>query len=112
MNLKENWRRSKEVLGAYFRQGAHELGSVFYGPGTAAQTPEYGMAFTRTPGEIADGLRGKAASGASAPEPDQRSVLDRHVEEARAHGTSTARDRDDRGVHGSPALSPSEPERE
>lgn len=58
MNLRQNWSRSKEVLGAYFRQGLKELGSVFYGHGTAAQPAEYGMVATKTPGEVADGLRG------------------------------------------------------
>lgn len=57
MNMKENLSRSKEVLSAYLRQGLHELGSVFYGPGTAAQHPEYGMLGTRPPGLVTDGLR-------------------------------------------------------
>ena len=51
MNAKENLSRSKEVLGAYWRQGLHELGSVFYGPGSAAQHPQTAivMAFVRAP---------------------------------------------------------------
>lgn len=57
MNFRENVSRSREVLSAYFRQGLHELGSVFYGPGTAAQHPEYGMLGTRPPGLVTDGLR-------------------------------------------------------
>ena len=57
MNPRENVSRSKEVLGAYFRQGLHELGAAFYGGGTAAQHSEYGMIGTRTPGQVADGLR-------------------------------------------------------
>ena len=57
MTLKENWSRTKEVIGAYFRHGMHELGAVFYGHGTAAQPAEYGMLATRTPGQVADGLR-------------------------------------------------------
>lgn len=57
MNLRENLRRSKEVLGAYWRQGLHELGSVFYGHGTAAQHPEYGMIATKPPGLVTEGLR-------------------------------------------------------
>jgi hypothetical protein len=79
MNLRENLRRSKEVIGAYLRQGAHELGSVFYGPGTAAQHPEYGMAWTRTPGEIADGMRGKSVADSSRSEPGS-SVLASHLQ--------------------------------
>ena len=69
MNLRENWRRSKEVLGAYFRQGFHELGAIFYGPGTVVQPPEYGMAATKTPGEVADGIRGTRGPSASRDEP-------------------------------------------
>lgn len=57
MNLRENLSRSREVLGAYWRQGLHELGSIFYGPGTAAQHPEYGMIGTRPPGLVTEGLR-------------------------------------------------------
>lgn len=57
MNIRENLSRSKEVLAAYWRQGLHELGSVFYGPNTAAQHPEYGMIATRPPGLVTEGLR-------------------------------------------------------
>lgn len=53
MNLRENLRRSREVLGAYLRQGFHELGAALYGQGTAAQHPEYGMLHTKLPSEIA-----------------------------------------------------------
>ena len=49
--------RSKEVLGAYWRQGLKELGSVAYGSGTAAQQPEYGMIGTKLPSEVAEGRR-------------------------------------------------------
>lgn len=58
MDFRENLSRSKEVLGAYFRQGLHELGAAFYGPGTAAQHPEYGMLATKPPSMVVDGLRG------------------------------------------------------
>ncbi|MFO0831530.1 MAG: hypothetical protein U0637_06775 [Phycisphaerales bacterium] len=79
---KRSLTRSKEVLSAYFRQGLHELGAALYGSGTAAQHAEYGMLGTKTPGEVADGLReaGKAATSRDAPSP---SVLDQHVEQAR-----------------------------
>lgn len=59
MNLRENMSRSKEVLGAYFRQGLHELGSALYGPGTAAQNPEYGMLGTKPPSMVVEGLKGE-----------------------------------------------------
>ena len=84
MNLKENMLRSKEVLAAYFRQGAHELGAAFYPSGTAAQHPEYGMAFTRTPGEIADGMRGRETDARDNVEPSQLQQL------ARSPSRSTA----------------------
>jgi hypothetical protein len=57
MNLKENNARSKEALLGWVRQGAHEIGAVLYGPGTAAQSPEHGMPFTKTPGEVASSRR-------------------------------------------------------
>lgn len=59
MNFRENMSRSKEVLGAYFRQGLHELGSALYGPGTAAQHPEYGMLGTKPPSMVVEGLKGE-----------------------------------------------------
>lgn len=65
MNWRENLSRSKEVLSAYGRQGLHELGSVFYGPGTAAQHAEYGMLGTRPPGLVTEGLRPDRMSDAS-----------------------------------------------
>ena len=81
MNFRENLSRSKEVLGAYFRQGLHELGSVFYGHGTAAQHPEYGMIGTRTPGQVADGLRAGQEAGQSQ-DNAAPSALDAHVSHA------------------------------
>ncbi|MFO0858346.1 MAG: hypothetical protein U0640_13440 [Phycisphaerales bacterium] len=82
MNFRENMSRSKEVLGAYFRQGLHELGAVLYGPGTIAQHAEYGMAGTRTPGEVADGLRGSPGKEASRDAPSP-SLLDQYIEQGR-----------------------------
>ena len=81
MNLKENLSRSKEVLGAYFRQGAKELAGAFYGAGTVAQHPEYGMAFSKTPGQVADGLRGVEHSGMSRDD-TAPSMLDRYTQPA------------------------------
>ncbi|HEX2839348.1 MAG TPA: hypothetical protein VHN77_14620 [Phycisphaerales bacterium] len=106
MNLKQNWSRTKEVLGAYFRQGMHELGSAFYGPGTAAQPAEYGMIGTRTPGEVADGLRGKET-----PSPVQNgpapSIMDGYVQDSR-----DAHDRVSRESREPERMSPLEPERD
>lgn len=79
MNQRENMLRSKEVLAGYFRQGAHELAAALYPSGTVAQHPEYGMAFTRTPGEIADGMRGRETDARDNVEPSQ---LQQHVEQA------------------------------
>jgi len=80
MNLRQNLSRSGEVLGAYFRQGLHELGSVFYGHGTAVQHAEYGMLGTRTPGQVADGLRANdTVTPARDNEPSQ---LDAHLQQA------------------------------
>lgn len=84
MNFRENMSRSREVLGAYARQGLHELGSVFYGPGTAAQHAEYGMIGTRTPGQVADGLR---ADQETTPAKDniEPSQLDQYMQRAQEH---------------------------
>lgn len=57
MNFRENLSRSREVLAGYWRQGMHELGSIFYGPGTAAQHPEFGMIATKPPALVTEGLR-------------------------------------------------------
>lgn len=80
MNLSENNSRSKEVLGAYWRQGMHELGAALYPAGTVAQHPEYGMIGTRTPGEVADGLR---ADQETTPMKDntEPSQLQQHMEQ-------------------------------
>ena len=67
MNFRENMSRSKEVL---------------YGPGTIAQHAEYGMAGTRTPGEVADGLRGSPGKEASRDAPSP-SLLDQYIEQGR-----------------------------
>ncbi|QYO62487.1 hypothetical protein [Leptolyngbya sp. 7M] len=84
------------MLGAYFRQGLHELGSVFYGAGTAAQHPEYGMIGTKTPGQVADGLRGNAEPERGRDEPGQ-SALDAYLAKSRERQATTPeseRDRD------------------
>ncbi len=99
MNLKENYRRSKEVLGATFRQGFKELGSIFYGPGTAAQPAEYGMIHTKTPGEVADGMRGKVPS---APDQNARteSMVDQYLRDSRDAQERSSREAQE---HGGPA---------
>ena len=81
MDLRENLSRSKEVLGAYFRQGLHELGAAFYGPGTAAQHPEYGMVGTKPPSMVVEGLKGEVGPEVSRDEvaPSQ---LDSHLAKA------------------------------
>lgn len=88
MNLRENLSRSKEVLAGYFRQGLHELGSIFYGPGTAAQHPEYGMIGTRTPSEVSDGMRGtpNRSDGREGPAP---STLDSYLRDAKERSEQT-----------------------
>lgn len=88
MNLRENLSRSKEVLAGYFRAGLHELGAVFYGPGTAAQPPEYGMIATKTPGQVADGLRGMPDRGSGRDEPAP-STLDSYLRDAKERGEQT-----------------------
>lgn len=82
MNWKENMSRSKEVLGAYFRHGLHELGSVFYGHGTATQHAEYGMIGTRLPSQIAEGMSAEVNSDAEKNTPAP-SALESHVKHAK-----------------------------
>ena len=59
MKLSTNTKHSLEVLGAYFRQGCHEISNMLFGPGTAAAPPELGMIATKTPSQIDEGLRHK-----------------------------------------------------
>jgi|GEM_PF-1714620 len=83
MNLQQNLSRSREVLGAYLRQGAKELANAFYGSGTVAQHPELGMAFTKTPGEITAGMRGERSPGLVRDDPaPSPSVLDKYTQPA------------------------------
>ncbi len=98
MNVRENMSRSKEVLGAYFRQGLHELGSALYGPGTAAQPPEYGMLGTKPPSMVVEGLKGEhdavPARNDAAP-----SQLEAHLEQAKDRAEPPREpERDDRTV--------------
>jgi hypothetical protein len=98
MNLCENLSRSKEVLAGYFRQGLHELGAVFYGPGTAAQPPEYGMIGTKTPGQVADGLRGGPDRGGGRDEPGP-STVDSYLRDEKERSDQTREpDRDNRDI--------------
>lgn len=98
MNLRENLSRSKEVLGAYFRQGLHELGSIFYGPGTAAQTPEYGMLGTKPQSMVVDGLRGQSEPTVSRDDPAP-SALESHLQRAKEREASEPEpERDERGI--------------
>lgn len=84
MDWRENMNRSKEVLGAYFRQGLRELGAALHGPGTAAQPPEYGMISTKLPGEILQDLRADAGEPKAPDGETGRSVLDSYLQDARA----------------------------
>ena len=69
--MRENMARTKEMLLAEWRQGLHELGAALYGPGTAAQAPEYGMPNTKMAIEVAEGQRAEDA----APDKEPRSIL-------------------------------------
>ncbi len=92
MNLRENLSRSKEVIGAYLRQGAKELANAFYGGGTVSQHAELGMAFTKTPGEITAGMRGEQPRETSR-DSDVLSMLDKYTQPAPEQEV-TAPDRD------------------
>lgn len=96
MTFEENMSRSKEVLGAYFRHGLHELGSVFYGHGTAAQHPEYGMMGTRLPSQIAEGMSGEPNPSADK-EIAPPSGLDAYLKQAEERSEAAREpERDDR----------------
>ncbi len=71
MDFRENMARTKETLLAEFRQGVRELGAALYGPGTAAQPPEYGMPHTKMAIEVAEGQR----TDGPAPGEEPRSIL-------------------------------------
>jgi hypothetical protein len=81
---------TKEMLAAYWRQGQREIGRALYGPDTVAQPPEYGMIGTKTPGEVADGMRKPSAKDRgrdqSAPNPTDeyiRQATERSAEPSR-----------------------------
>ena len=78
MNLRENNSRSKEVLGAYWRQGLSELGAAITERGSVAQPTSYGMIGTRLPSDIHAGLHGKEAGV-----PDKGASLDAYVNQAK-----------------------------
>lgn len=101
MNLRENLSRSREVLAAYWRQGMHELGSVFWGPGTAAQHPEFGMIATRPPALITEGLRPDKEYAASKDDTSP-SILEERLQQAEQQRDA------ERGYE----LEPPEPERD
>lgn len=65
MKFSSNTRRSFEVLAAFCRHGCHELGAMLFGPGTATAPPELGMIATKTPSQIAEGLRNEPEPMAS-----------------------------------------------
>lgn len=81
MNTRENLSRSREVLDAYWRQGLRELGAAFYGPGTIAQHPEYGMPGTRPPGLVSAGLNPETDPSLSKDD-HAPSVLDERLRQA------------------------------
>lgn len=96
MDFRENMSKSKEVLSAYWRQGLHELGSLTYGPGTAAQNPEYGLIGTKPPSMIVEGLKGEQDPLARRDdiEPSQ---LDAHMQRAQEREVPEP-ERDDRSI--------------
>ncbi len=57
MTFRENMARTKEMMLSLWRQGVHEIGAAFFGPGTVAQAPEYGMPHTKMAIEVADAQR-------------------------------------------------------
>lgn len=81
VNFQENMRRSREVLAAFWRQGLHELGAMFYGPGTIAQHPEYGMIGTKPPGLVTEGLRPDTDKKSSKDDPGP-SILEERLRDA------------------------------
>jgi hypothetical protein len=98
MDMQQNNSRSMEILGSYFRQGLHELGSVCYGTGTAAQHPEYGMLGTKPPSMVVEGLRGEAEPSPSRDDPSP-SLLETHLEQAKAHSApQPSQERDTRDI--------------
>lgn len=92
MDFRENMARTKEMLLSMWRQGVHELGAALYGPGTAAQAPEYGMPHTKMAIEVAEGQRTEEPANDNNP----RSILGERLAKAEQA-------RDDRG-HEPPQL--------
>jgi hypothetical protein len=53
---RKSIRETKEMFTAMWRQGLHELGRALYGADSVAQPPEYGMPWTKTPGQVSKGM--------------------------------------------------------
>lgn len=85
--IKRVWDQIWETMAAHMRHSAHELGSIWFGPSTNAQPPELGMAWTKPPSMVSEGLKGKEASKGEA----QPSVLAKFVRDSRA-GSERKRD--------------------
>lgn len=89
MTWQENKNRSWEVGMAYVRQGFKEVGAIFYGANTVAQSPEYGMANTKLPSEIAQDLKDEKEK---APTKDNSATLAQYSQQAPDYGVAAARD--------------------
>lgn len=88
---KRSLEKTKEMLSAYWRQGQHEIGRALYGPDTVAQPPEYGMIGTKTPGEVADVMRGTPAKERG-PDQSARNPTDEYVRQATERSAEPSRE--------------------
>jgi hypothetical protein len=77
---------------AWMRQGLRELRAAFYPDSNVAQSPEYGLYGTKTPGEVAEDRRGDARDLEDEKPRGSDSVLADRMRQADDRGG-----RDDRG---------------
>lgn len=82
----------EEHLSAWMRQGLRELRGALYTESNVAQPPEYGLAGTKTPGEVAEDRRGDARD-LEDEQPREQSVLAERLRQAESRSG-----REDRGL--------------
>ncbi len=78
---------------AWMRQGLRELRAAFYPDSNVAQSPEYGLYGTKTPGEVAEDRRGEARDLEEEQPKQYESVLADRMRQAESRTAS-----DDRGM--------------
>ena len=75
---------------AWMRQGLRELRGALYPDSNVAQSPEYGLYGTKTPGEVAEDRRGNDSDLEDERPKETGSVLSGRMQEAAERGAGRA----------------------